>query len=297
MEPTSDPNYSQENYQRASEQSFGSVMSRIGQTVTKQAGRLGSKAGRKFKGSVEKGLKKMFAGVVLSPIIAPIMTGILIAGLIIGLVLFYLLMFIINLLIFVAIFILFTLFVVFIINSGAYMVPQLRTTITSLPGGVDADCPAGWSVNPQSGSTYFISQGPMTTWSHTNREAIDISRSGTTVNPNDVVVATHNGVVTHAQPDYAGGLWVEIEGSCSGQTFRSWHVHFSSLSVNVGDTVHIGSVLGIMGMTGEANAFHDHYEFPDHYPTMINVYGQSYIPITVPQGCVGVAACGNIYIP
>lgn len=187
--------------------------------------------------------------------------------------------------------------ILFIINSGAFLVPPGGYGATNLPpGSPTADCPSGWPVREGNGRTYFITQGPETIWSHTGREAIDISRSGMTIDPRDVVISTHAGVVTQATEDSDGGLWVEIRGLCQGREFTSWHVHFSTISVGVGTTVRRGTVLGIMGMTGQASHFHDHYEFDDHFPRMVNIQDDFYIPVTVPRGCVGLDSCGYIYI-
>jgi hypothetical protein len=196
------------------------------------------------------------------------------------------------------VFLIFT--IIFIINAGAYVVPpgELAYTAYSPPRASGPGCPSGWPVNLNTGARYVITQGPYSSWTHGGREAIDVTlypyrTSLSYFNPNAIVISTHEGTVTAAQLDGYGGLWVQVSGNCAGTDFRSWHVHFYSITATWGQQVSRGTRLGYMGRTGWAKALHDHYEFPDHFPVM----APDFIPAVVPIGCGGATACGNIYIP
>lgn len=170
------------------------------------------------------------------------------------------------------------------------------------------DCPSGWPVLVNNGQTYVVQQGPEGTATHQGREAIDVHYEPFTTETidNAYVVSTHNGTLLHQAIDRWGGLYVSTRSTCNGAEFMSWHVHFSSFSVNFepGDFIPRGTILGIMGHTGSATYIHDHYEFRalgDHnnggpatvWPTPVQMI-HPFVPVTVPRECVG--NC-NIYIP
>jgi len=166
----------------------------------------------------------------------------------------------------------FTAFALFIINSGAYIVPPHSNDVAIGPDSppISQDCPdggpSGWPVATDNGQVYYIAQGPYTQWSHSGLEAIDVSFNAPkgTVRPNYTVIATHPGIIISYGVDQNGGLWLDMLGECSnGVAFRTRHVHFDSISANItqGMRVDKGFVLGIVGSTGQATGPHDHYEF------------------------------------
>ncbi len=169
-----------------------------------------------------------------------------------------------------AILVMFTAFTIFIINSGAYIMPHSNVTLDPDFPPISQDCPdggpSGWPVATDNGQVYYIAQGPFTQWSHSGLEAIDVSFNAPkgTVRSNYTVIATHPGIIISFGVDHDGGLWLDMIGECSnGVAFRTRHVHFDSISANItqGMRVDRGFVLGIVGSTGQATGPHDHYEF------------------------------------
>jgi murein DD-endopeptidase MepM/ murein hydrolase activator NlpD len=83
-------------------------------------------------------------------------------------------------------------------------------------------------------------------------EGIDIARpSGYTIK------AADNGVVTFAGSDSTYGNKVVVDHNNGYQTVYG---HLASISVSVGETVPVGSKLGIMGSTGRSTGTHLHFE-------------------------------------
>ncbi len=74
----------------------------------------------------------------------------------------------------------------------------------------------------------------------------------------DSVRAAFSGVVTHAKKYYGYGLLVVLKHTDSVETYYS---HLSKLLVNVGDTIPVGTVVGLGGRTGRATTTHLHFEF------------------------------------
>jgi len=249
---------------------ISSVLGAIGGTVVPLVGNIvGGLIGTTFGGTIAKGAKNVartigalpFAIANLASQIATIVSlslaqalgatfGVLFAAL--------------------AILVMFTAFVIFIINSGAYVMPHSNVTLGPNSPPISQDCPdggpSGWPVATDDGQVYYIAQGPFTQWSHSGLEAIDVSYNAPkgTVRPNYTVIATHPGIIISFGIDHDGGLWLDMIGECSnGVAFRTRHVHFDSISANItqGMRVDKGFVLGIVGSTGQATGPHDHYEF------------------------------------
>lgn len=74
----------------------------------------------------------------------------------------------------------------------------------------------------------------------------------------DSVRAAFTGVVTRAKKYYGYGLLVVLNHSDSVETY---YAHLSKLLVKVGDTISVGSVVGLGGRTGRATTTHLHFEF------------------------------------
>ncbi len=207
-------------------------------------------------------------------------------------------------------------FIIFIINSGAYIVPP-SAGVTS-PGQVDpnnpgntapvglGDCPegpSGWPVTTDRGLNYYVAQGPFSPsgYSHNGLEAIDVSYDGR-INLAKRAIATHPGTVASVGIDSYGGYYVDIRGKCNGGEFRSRHVHMYTTWVTDEQTVVRGTLLGPVGDTGYATGKHDHYEFRAINRFDGNPFANSplpmappYIPKVVPRGCV-VIPC-NVRVP
>lgn len=197
---------------------------------------------------------------------------------------------------------------IFIINSGAYVLPPGSNAVFGDDFGYTSpeftlDCPSGWPVTTDSGQRYYMSQGPFTPngWTHYGLEAVDIILLGE-ITPSHTAVATHPGKITSMGVDSYGGLYVDIVGTCGGKDFRSRQVHFSSFSPNIsrGDNVQKNTVLGIVGTTGYSTAIHDHYEFRAKSAFTGSRFADSpirmespFIPETPARGCT---QCG-INIP
>ncbi len=206
--------------------------------------------------------------------------------------------------------------ILFIINSGAYVLPP-SGGVAGGPIVPGTGCPVQmWPVSLNTGGTYNVSQGPGGTASHgppardlngrvvAYQEAIDINPNDS-AGVGDQVIATHMGIVKAAGTDQWGGNYVEIQSTC-GVAFRTLYVHMWSLSVRVGDTVNPGTIIGPIGKTGWAAEIHLHYAFDNENGTLKSdpnrqVYPPPfmeipYIPKTVPQFCVFRQNC-NISVP
>ena len=254
--------------------------------------------------ATRKGLQKL--ALAAAPILANIALGIAIAGAAIMAFFAWLATVIITILLWAAGFIAFVVIILFIINSGAYMVPpgedltQFANILEIGENGctIDTGCPCGWPIRTDTGQSYYITQGPqvnpsLTACTHFYLEAIDIA-SGRNPNFNDVIVATHPGRITQIGIDGYGGLWLEITGECNNHSVRSWHVHFDSFSPNIGfgSEVERGTILGVMGTTGYSSGPHDHYEFRTGA-----LMTPPFLPEVVPYGCCSFTGCGSMTIP
>ena len=74
----------------------------------------------------------------------------------------------------------------------------------------------------------------------------------------DTVRAAFTGVVTRSSKYYGYGLLVVLRHNESVETYYS---HLSKLLVKVGDTIKVGSAVGLGGRTGRATTEHLHFEF------------------------------------
>lgn len=191
-------------------------------------------------------------------------------------------------------------FFMFIINSGAYIIPPAGVfigDISNIP--LTEGCPTGWPVK----TSEVITQGADTVGSHQDYEGIDMS-----ANMNTPVFATHGGVVV-AIDDSLGrlGRKVRVQSICSGTVFFSSYAHLNIIGVTTGAVIPKGAQVGLSGNSGRfpnggVYAAHLDYAFclgeasggctragpPPVNPPFMTV---PFIPTTVPRGCIGATAC------
>lgn len=74
------------------------------------------------------------------------------------------------------------------------------------------------------------------------------------------VVASADGVVSHAKPLSSYGNVVMITHSINGQIWTTLYAHLNGFNVKVGDTVSKGQVIAPMGNTGRSTGPHVHFE-------------------------------------
>lgn len=296
----------EENYQREENEN----RSRLADIVEESGKKIASRAFNNLKSAGNKAIKKGLGK--LATAAAPFLAKVgLIIGASVAIILALaalLLKIFITILLWTVGFTLFVIFVLFIINSGAYMVPPgenltsqlLFTDDTQCQGDSHPECPCGWPVRIDTGQRYRLTQGPqvspiLTSCSHQGLEAIDLSSGEFAVDPNDIIVATHNGTITNIAIDGNGGLWISIQGTCNGTVFTSMYVHFDSWNpnLNIGQTITRGTPLGIMGTTGFSTAPHVHYEFWGDNPRM----AIPNLPMNPQVGCCGFDDCGSIVVP
>lgn len=138
-------------------------------------------------------------------------------------------------------------------------------------GNPPEQCPSGW---PVSGS-YYLTQGPGGSYSHSSLQAIDIKMpTGTPIK------ATHSGIATVVRTSNAyRPMYIDIVSNCNGKQFHSRYAHLSSASIVSGANVTKGQTIGNSGSDGTGP--HLHYGF---YGIPMTV---PYIPKSVPPDCSG----------
>lgn len=243
--------------------------------------------------AARKGLQKL--ALAAAPIIAKILLIAAIASALAAAFLAWLASVIITILLWMAGFVAFVVIILFIINSGAYVLPQGDDlTIYGQPtpyiGELPTECPSGWPI-----SSGYLTQGAYAPGcSHVYLEATDYGVAYADV------FATHAGVVMFAGWDDCCGNMVRLRSICNGQEFYSTYCHFTSLSVSAGNTVSQGGRLGLSGGTGTctypAGALHLHYAFnysdgsatgasDDSYINFPPFMNPPYLPAEIPRGC------------
>lgn len=185
---------------------------------------------------------------------------------------------------------------------------------TDLPQGPGCvTCPSGWPFSNLGSRKFAVTQGPGGSWSHTTAEAVDIAPSNFEYNVNNgqQISATHRGTVYFALPA-SSGEYGNLAVVRSPKGFSTYYAHLDRFNpaLSNGQVVDAGTILGIMGTTGNSTGFHLHYEFrnpgdtasfaciPGHDLSLINIPStENYVPKTITRSCVEVAGCGNIIIP
>ena len=88
-----------------------------------------------------------------------------------------------------------------------------------------------------------------------------------------------------------------IRSQCNFVPFYSNHVHFEYMAdLNVGDPITNGQFLGVMGRTGNATYWHEHYEFRRDGGALPVGMVYPFIPVTIERGC-HYPGCGPTFIP
>lgn len=93
------------------------------------------------------------------------------------------------------------------------------------------------------------------------------------VTKTDTVCAANAGKVVYVGEQIVSGKLVVID---HGFGLKSWYMHMSDISVNVGDVVEKGASLGTVGNTGFTNGYNLHYE--------VTVHGVSVSPYFLENG-------------
>lgn len=158
---------------------------------------------------------------------------------------------------------------------------QKKTTSVVLTiGNPPQDCPSGWPTEHG-----YVNQGPDGPVSHQGLEAIDIHG-----NPKGTEIrATHKGVAYPFKDSY-DGKDVELIGTCGGKPFSSFYTHLLSINVKSGQEINKGDILGMVDCTGFCYSDHVHYQFGWRGNFQLRM-GPPYIPIFVPDGCLGQQGC------
>jgi murein DD-endopeptidase MepM/ murein hydrolase activator NlpD len=107
-------------------------------------------------------------------------------------------------------------------------------------------------------STHYISQ-PYGIWSRVSRgihSGVDLAAAiGTPIYAAEDGIVTHAGCGASCKKSY--GLYVDID---HGGGIGTRYGHTSKLLVSVGDHVHRGQVIALMGSTGLSTGSHLHFE-------------------------------------
>jgi len=142
------------------------------------------------------------------------------------------------------------------------------------------------------GREYLIIQGNNTNYTHNNdysRYAIDFSLS-----VGDTIASSSDGFVVGVIDDYSRGgkeskwrpysNYITIYDPKSGLYFQYVHLNHKGSFVVVGDSVSSGQPIGIVGMTGQTNVPHLHFNVL--IPSISNE-GIKSIPVEFVEGYIG----------
>jgi Peptidase family M23 len=299
-----------------SETGFRDVLDRGRSAVSDAGKKLMNNASSAAKQATKKAISG--AGKALGTALANIAPYVAIAGLILTGFALWLIQVIIVTVIAIFGFIFIALFITFIINSGAYMVPPGESISTPPSTGdyqcLDVEnkgCPCGWPVLPYEGEgvldVYQGSHSPRGCGTHSVIEAIDIIHlPEESLSEGHPVTSRVTGTVLRTWPesfdpnDYWGwtyGNGIEIQSDCFGVSILLRYGHNSIVNVTAGQSVNMGDTIAYSGNSGMGGP-HVHYEFAGGGLVMT----VPNIPKDVPQtcdsygGCV-CSFCCNVQVP
>ncbi len=178
------------------------------------------------------------------------------------------------------------------INISSLVPPKPATSFVMFdarkyPGGViPSSCPSGWPLDHA-----YMTQGPMTTSSHSGAQAVDLANIAGTP-----IYATHDGLVKKAGYSPIFGNYVVVEGQCENPDtkqkidFTTLYGHMLSYPLVFGQ-ISRGAVLGLEGSTGNSTGPHLHYQLDSmgSILSFLPIIGSLFSRIF---GCIGFAACG-----
>ena len=222
------------------------------------------------------GISYFFSGLLLPSIAGPIIFALLGVPLIIALILF-------------------------IINSGAYIVPGFGS-LGSGPGSVPQECAGGEIPKPENVNVLFSGDGryafPVAPYGETYQScthwdktlAIDIGIVGATRNAHNPVVAYTSGrIELISENDPKGGKYIILAGS-DGRYY--YYAHNCSLYVSSGQTVSAGEVIATTDNSGSAANTPEHLHFAiSSFPTFYN--GGSVCPSEDFENKFGIGKCST----
>ena len=264
-------------------------------TIRNSAQRLASNTANNIKTATKTGVKKGLGKIAAAaaPFLAKAALAVATGVAIILAVLALIARILITILLWTIGFILFVVFVLFIINSGAYMVPP-GENLSSTPTIGDSqctenerpECPCGWPVLPAEGEGVLdVYQGSHTIQGGTHNviEAIDIIHLPEGyLAPGHPVTSRVTGTVRRVWSDpQVYGNAVEIESVCQGNSIVLRYGHNTAVVVAQGEEVAQNQVIAYSGDSGMGGP-HVHYEFAN--PTSFAMQ-PVYIPKQVPEAC------------
>lgn len=126
------------------------------------------------------------------------------------------------------------------INKGGNKKRVLIHTPVINKKGVRISSPYGYRIHPVTGNRSF-------------HNGIDIAAPF-----NTPVHAVLDGEVVMASPNGTAGNEIKIKHANGGETR---YLHMNTRSVNVGDKVRAGQIIGTIGATGRVTGAHLHFEF------------------------------------
>lgn len=283
----------EENYQREENEN----RSRLADIAEESGKKIASRAFNNLKSAGNKAIKKGLGklATAAAPFLAKV--GLIIGAsvaIILALVALLLKIFI-TILLWTVGFTLFVIFVLFIINSGAYMVPpgENLSNQPSLIGDSQCteterpECPCGWPVLPNEGESVLdVYQGSHTipmVGTHSVIEAIDVIHLPEGyLAPGHPVTSRVSGTVRRIWSDpVVYGNAVEIESTCQGSPIILRYGHNTAVVVSEGESVEMNQIIAYSGDSGMGGP-HVHYEFAN--PTSFSMQ-PPYIPKPIPEGC------------
>ncbi|OGD74682.1 hypothetical protein A3A84_00710 [Candidatus Collierbacteria bacterium RIFCSPLOWO2_01_FULL_50_23] len=144
-------------------------------------------------------------------------------------------------------------------------------------GVVPEGCPSGWPL-----ASGYVTQGPRTTSTHRNVEAIDVG-----VGLGTPIIATHNGLGRYDPSLGPYGNFVDVSGTCNGIAFTTRYAHMVTGAFSGEKLVQKGEIIGYVNSTGNSTGNHLHYEIRGGNLGDIN----QFLPKRVAPGCIDYGNC------